>query len=428
MRYAFVKSLYHAPVGAIYYFAIPVAIFHLTDALMSYIFPIIIEDSVFSNFALGLIMGFSSFVGFFCDITFPQLLKNLTWRSKLVLGIFISFLFPLFTSLGRIHSLADNTALAVLFFLGASAAWGVYFELVAFSKREFVVKEDKSHLYSKDWGVMYMISEVAVVFGPIIGGLLIKLSIVHSTMVTMILQAIALTLAVFVVSVLNKNERNGVNAAQDYKFNIFTEVKFWLKFLKKINTLIVASITLVFVESAFWTIGGLLGIQLFGGQNYIDWIVIIAYSVPIIIGGIIVSKLGIKTGKKRLYLTSMLLGGICLTMLLFVQDKFTVLLTVFVASLSLSFAHPLSEAVFSDLLERLNGSKQHLIGLNLSTGSLAYIIGPVIIGFLSDKFGYLIALGLVGIFVCIVSFVLIFFTPVKLRLPIKEIASLEVKG
>ena len=168
-----------------------------------------------------------------------------------------------------------------------------------------------------------------------------------------------------------------------------------------------------------------MGLELFGENSYIDWIVILVYSVPIILGGIIVSKLGIKTGKKRLYLTSMLLGGIFLASLLFTKDKYSVLLVVFLSSLSLSFAWPLSEAVFSDLLERLNGSKQHLIGLNLSTGSLAYILGPIIVGFLSDKVGYLSTLGIVGIIVCTVAFILMFVTPNKLQLPQKNIELLE---
>ena len=425
MRYSFIKSLNHSSFGAIYYFAVPIAIFHLVDALMSYTFPIIVEESVFSNFTLGLIMGFSSFVGFFCDISFPQLLRNLTWKSKLIFGIIVSFLFPLLTAIGRYYSLIDNSILTILFFLAASASWGVYFELVSFSKREFVVKEDKLHQYSKDWGVMYMISEIAVIFGPVIGGLLIKLSIFHSALITFLMQFIGLCLAVVIVATLDKKEKLKVDSSVIYKFNLFSEMKYWLHLLKKLNTLIVASIALVFVESAFWTIGGLLGLELFGKQSYIDWIVILVYSIPIIIGGIIVSKLGIKTGKKRLYLASMLVGGIFLAALLFTKDKYSVLLVVFLSSLSLSFAWPLNEAVFSDLLERLNGSKQHLIGLNLSTGSLAYIIGPIIIGYLSDKFGYLATLGIVGIIVSFVAFILMLTTPNKLRLPQKDIGLLE---
>ena len=425
MRYSLSKTLYRSPIGAVYFFAVPIAVFHLVDSLMSYIFPIIVEESVFSNFTLGLIMGFSSLVGLFCDISFPQLIRNLTWKSKLIFGILISFLFPLLTALGRYYSLGESSILPVLLFLAASASWGVYFELVSFSKREFIVKEDKVHQYSKDWGIMYMVSEFAIIFGPIIGGLLIKLSIFQSALITVLIQIIGLSLAVAVIATLDKNEGLKIKSREKYYFNLSSELKYWLHFLRKLNTLIEASITLVFVESAFWTIGGLLGLELFGENSYIDWIVILVYSVPIILGGIIVSKLGIKTGKKRLYLTSMLLGGIFLASLLFTKDKYSVLLVVFLSSLSLSFAWPLSEAVFSDLLERLNGSKQHLIGLNLSTGSLAYILGPIIVGFLSDKVGYLSTLGIVGIIVCTVAFILMFVTPNKLQLPQKNIELLE---
>src|SRR3989344_5268339 len=326
MRYFLFKTLYRSPIGAVYFFAVPVAVYHLVDALMSYVFPIIVEESVLSNFTLGLIIGFSSLVGLFCDITFPQLIRNLTWKSKLIFGILVSFLFPLLTALGRYYSLEENSILPVLFFLAASASWGVYFELVSFSKREFIVREDKLHQYSKDWGVMYMVSEFAVIFGPIIGGLLIKLSIFHSALITFLMQFIGLCLAVVIVATLDKKEKLKVDSSVIYKFNLFSEMKYWLQLYKKLNTLIIASIALVFVESAFWTIGGLLGLELFGKQSYIDWIVILVYSIPIIIGGIIVSKLGIRTGKKRLYLASMLVGGIFLATLLFTRDKFSVLL------------------------------------------------------------------------------------------------------
>ena len=68
---------------------------------------------------------------------------------------------------------------------------------------------------------MYMISEIAVIFGPVIGGLLIKLSIFHSALITFLMQFIGLCLAVVIVATLDKKEKLKVDSSVIYKFNVF---------------------------------------------------------------------------------------------------------------------------------------------------------------------------------------------------------------
>jgi MFS family permease len=66
--------------------------------------------------------------------------------------------------------------------------------------------------------------------------------------------------------------------------------------------------------------------------------------------------------------------------------------------------------------------EKHLIGLSRSTISIAYIVGPVLAGFIASQVGERMTFSVVGTVVIVVAIFLLLTTPRKLKLPQEEIA------
>jgi len=104
-------------------FLIPLLLIYFTDSILSFIFPIVVENLSDSNTLLGLIMSLSALIGLICDLIFPQYLKKHSWRFMLFLAIIIEFIFLLTTIFGQMFQVIG-------FFLLGSLIWGIYYELL----------------------------------------------------------------------------------------------------------------------------------------------------------------------------------------------------------------------------------------------------------------------------------------------------------
>ncbi len=94
---------------------------------------------------------------------------------------------------------------------------------------------------------------------------------------------------------------------------------------------------------------------------------------------------------------------------------------IFAVLLLAARAWPLVDAVYTDLLSRLRRKRKHMIGLNNSTMSLAYVVGPSIAGLLTHYVGEVRGIASWGLVVAVVCLILFFVTPKKLLLPQTEI-------
>ena len=81
----------------------------------------------------------------------------------------------------------------------------------------------------------------------------------------------------------------------------------------------------------------------------------------------------------------------------------------------------MTEAVYSDITERMGYEGKHMMGLSSSTLSLAYIIGPVMAGGIAQLVGERLTFSVMGILMALVALILLIVTPRKLRLPQSEI-------
>lgn len=382
---------------------------------MSFIFPIRVEHAVGSNTLLGLIMASSSIAGIACDLLFPQLLRNTTWKKQLLCGAILSLLFPILTIYGVWTS-------SVLVFLIAGVIWGVYYELISFSEQNFVTTDESKGDFTKAWGILFATSQFTGILGPILGSLLLTGSNNTLLVVILFLQLLSILFSALISLHLKSNyEYKPRTSHLINTINVFREIRYWKIFTPHILPAIIVGVWLEAIEATFWTIGGLFGKQIVEESN-LDWTFVVLYSAPFIVGSLILAKLNISSGKKRLSHLTMILAGIILTPIyLFASNWIPVAALIFLASFFLSFAGPLNESVYSDLIRRSGNYKDDLLGLSKANSSLAYIVIPVVVGILADNFSYSMVFSTMGIFTVLIGLLLLTLTPKKLHISISDL-------
>lgn len=406
-------------IGIVYLFVLPLSFIFMADSILSYMFPILVEQKVNSNFLLGVIMAASSVCGIVCDMTFPQLFKYKTWKFMLLSGIILAMAFPLALYLSVYVA-------AVFLFLLASLIWGIYYELLSFAQQSFIVSEEKSQNYSRDWGIVFAATTIATIIGPIISSQLLVYPQLVQTATIIATQIIALLFALLLIFVTPHHTNTIHNASGTHStLNVLMELRYWKVIAIHILPAIMVGILIEFIEATYWTLGGLFGKEVASGTG-MEWVVVILYSVPFIVGSIIMSKLLVTERKKFFSQLSILIGGLILSLVLFSGTNLTALyVIIFLSSFCFSFASPLNEAVYSDLLKRIGKDKMHLMGIAKANSSIAYIIAPLLMGFVADYVGYHKTFALLGVLCVAVAAFLLYTSPRKLHLPEKEIARLD---
>jgi predicted MFS family arabinose efflux permease len=189
--------------------------------------------------------------------------------------------------------------------------------------------------------------------------------------------------------------------------------------------LLLFSISIGIIDSVYWTIGGLFAEELFASQDKV-WLPIVMYSAPFIFGGIIMAKLNLKIRKK--FISQLLLILAALVLLFFFYPYLEAnyaMLIILISSFFLALAEPLNDASYSNLLQRLGKNMEHLVGIKKVSYSIAYLIGPILAGYLSSLIGFRHAIGVVGLLILLIALFLLIATPKKIRIPQQELAKIK---
>lgn len=399
------------------YYTLPLFLIFFTDSIMAYTFPVIVEKSLNSNTQLGIIMALSSVVGFIWDWIVPQIFPNKKWRLMLIMAIGISIIFPILTGLGTQNY-------SFLLFTLASMIWGIYFELIAFSEQSFIVNEDSKENFSRDWGLFSNIWNITAFIGPIFGALLLSRSSLEFTITMVIIGLISLIFAILFLPKTDAPTIHKLRSKVDLSINFIREFKIIGILSERIYPIIIFNILVNYIIANIWTIGGLLGEEM-SSERFPEWIILSLFSVALTLGGSLIVIFRVNRHKKRIAQITMIVGTLFLSMIYLTTNHFVIYLLIFIAGLSISLATPLNEAVFADLSNRNKNIELFLSGISRMTMSFAFIIGPLIIGFMSDKFGYKEALAINSIAVCILTIILTLITPRKLKLPQKALNTFD---
>jgi predicted MFS family arabinose efflux permease len=419
----FFQKIRHPGINHFFLFLPSLFFISLSENIISYIYPVYEQDILGSATSVGLIVAFSGVLAITYDFLFPQLLRHRTWRSIFLISIAMTFILTLFVELT-----ARSSSLVMI--IGTTIMWTTYYEMYSFGKDNFMIEEDKTHNFVFDWSLITILYQISAIIGPIIGSYIFK-SPFYPLLAIQTIGFIGIT--VLVLTLPNKiRKENPENIKKKFMsgriirtFNFLKQLKYWDILLRSVLPLILLSLVLGLVDAMMWTYSGVVGRMMFPNNNQ-DWIVIIAYSGSILLGSLIMSNVKMKKYKKITSQVLLLAAGILLSLIIFTQYKVeAVILLIIGASFCLSIASILNSAVYSDLLVRMGKERDHLIGLEKVCYSISYLIGPLISGFMIDRFGLFFIFSFWGIIAVLLASILLLITPKTLRLKQQELKELK---
>jgi MFS family permease len=362
---------------------------------------------------MGLMMAFSSVIGFVMDLIFPQLLRT-SGVHKLAGGAIVGSLIFLASMLG-----STWFSYGLILVVGM-AAWGVYYELDSFMTKQFVAGVAPKELRVAVWGVVGIVRNFAYFLGPLIGGMMLKWGDR-----TVVFSAGGVLAFAYILFLFIKLPHSHEIDSDIHGVHVLEEIKHWMSLGRRVWPILILSVLAGIIDATFWTTGTVLNDHL-AEQSAVGGWFLSAYMLPSLFIGVIVAKWGVSEGKKKWAEALMLLGGLALGGIAWVKSVEAIILVVIVSSILMSMSWPLMDAVYTDLVARSRRGRKHIIGLSSSTLSLAYVIGPILAGWLSGKYGEVETFAIIGWGVVVITGILLVVTPKKLRLPQEEIQSWEL--
>lgn len=373
--------------------------------------PVIIENRLKNTFWVGAILSTSAIFGMFLNFIIAQFfsLKDYTFfmggTLLFALGLPLAFL------------LLPRELVPFIF---AMIIWSIYYELRNYSKYDFVHRFLPNEKNTLAWSVMTIFQATSYMLGPAITVFLVSkrtnLPLYASLIIT------SLTIVVFFVFVSVYKEKSKENQNEkDEPRSFFKELGIFKVLTKRIWALIIFSFTITLLDVTFWTTGVLYAEKLRLESKW-GGLFLILYCLPTIFIGWIIPHLYQTLGKKRTALIAGIGAGISLVFLGLSKNIYSILGLVVLISIGYDIATILIYATFEDYITRLDTTRQDLVSITQLSGNMAYAIGPVVMGFFSQKFGFGSSFLLAGILIIITSLYALSVIPRKIKMPHKELA------
>lgn len=379
----------------------------LSDAVLADWVPGYMQGFLGSPMKMGLMMAFSSVIGFVMDLIFPQLLRT-SGVHKLAGGAIVG-------SLIFMTSMISSTWFSYGLLLAVGmAAWGVYYELDSFMTKQFVAGVAPKELRAAVWGVVGIVRNLAYFLGPLIGGIILRWGDR-----AVVLGAGGVLAFAYILFLFIKLPHSHEIDSEIHGVHLIEEIKYWISLGRRVWPILILSLVAGIVDATFWTTGTVLNDNLALRSPIGEWF-LPAYMLPSLFIGVVVAKWGVSEGKKKWAERLMLVGGAILGLIAWVTSVEAIILIVIIASIFMAMSWPLMDAVYTDLVVRAQRGRKHMIGLSSSTLSLGYVIGPILAGWLSGTYGEIETFAIIGWGVVVISVILLVVTPKKLRLPQEE--------
>ncbi len=294
-----------------------------------------------------------------------------------------------------------------------------------FSSFHFVNSYVHVSEHTKTWGIIQALQSTAYVLAPVLAAQLLTygFNVVFSSVFVFLGIAVVGAL-IFRLLFVKKTKITTETTQTVEKKSWVAEFRIWGILLKKVWPLYILQLLINIVDASFWTIGTLFTEQL-GAQHFLGNFLIPAYIAPSVFVGFLLGKFEFPIGKKRTALIcSGLAGTVFISFMFFTNIPLLIAMT-FIASFFLSIAVPYIRATFENYVSRLGKNNSDMIGLQASSTSLGFIIGPIIASLIADIFDIQAAFAVIGGSLAITSLCLLFVTPRKIKMPQAELAAIN---
>lgn len=402
------KSSFLSP---LYAYAIIVFIITLADALLAYTAPLLIERTYNNTSIVGMLLATSSVAGVLFDFFAGDKLAGRNYKFFFWATIMLQ------VAAACILLFNQPTIIAIVI---AFACWGMYFETAAFANFNFIHKFVEFKRHNQAWGIIYSYKSLAYLIAPLFAIFLLDISNKAPQWGILTLTFMATMLFSSFLYTYKKTERNRPKNNIRHKKGIAEEFKIWAVLMKKIWPLWFFSVSIMIVDSAFWSIGILYAERLRQIEP-IGGLFIVAFMLPQVLMGLLIGKLLPPTKKKEIAFLMGILTGIMLIVLWFVNSIINILTVVFLASIFYAVANTEILAVYEDYVARIDSFKNDLIGLERTGESFAYIIGPIGAGFIANSYDFKTVFLVAGLIILFFSALAIMYGSKNITMPQKKL-------
>lgn len=387
---------------------------YLGDAVISDWIPTYIQNTLGGSLIMGLMISFSSLVGFLADLIFPQLFRKVAERRMIMFAISSMLM------IAGVFLWTTSFPLIALFLLGMGI-WGLYYEFLGFGLSSFVARVAPVTERSGVWSVMGIVKSIAYCIGPLIGSWLFVWQ--GNFVIIFVYAGLALvSYGIWMMVGLHKKKDREIEDKRETEgVHIIEEIGYWKILFEHVWPILLVSYLLGIMDATFWTTGVVLSDAL-AVDSWLGRLFLSAYMLPEIFIGFIVVRMGIYKGKKKMAEKFLLLSGLLMAGLGMIDSITAMVLLSLLIGGATAVAWPLSNAVYSDILARMGKEQKHLMGMSSSMINLSFITGPVLAGLLANEIGEQKTMMWMGVFVAIVALGLLFVTPKKLHVPQHQMA------
>lgn len=382
----------------------------LSDAVLADWVPGYLQESLGSPSRMGLMMALSSLVGVGMDLVFPQLLRR-TGVKKIAGGAMLGAILFLVTLLS--HTWWQGVGLLII----GMGIWGIYYELDSFMTQQFVAGVAPRDQRSSVWGVVGVVRSGAYFLGPLIGAWVIQWG-----ERTLVYTAMGILVVAYSCFWFLRLPHSSEEAIEWEDIHVREEVIKWLALGKRVWPVLLTSLMGGLVDATFWTTGTVLTDSLAEQNKYGGWF-LSAYMLPFLLVGLLVARWGLDEGKKRWSQIFQLMTGLILISFWWIREPLLLLVAAFLVGAAIAASWPLIDSVYTDLVSRARKGKKHVMGMSAAMYGTAYILGPIMAGYLVEWVGPERSFAVIGVIVVCVSALLLLLTPRKLALPQAEIST-----
>ena len=375
------------------------------DGIISYISPLVIKASGYSNTMMGIIIGTSSIAGALFDFLLSKYLQNSHWRRLFLVMFIVCLIQPLILWQSKV----------IVIYILAMALWGLYYDLLGFGNFDFVSREMETDEHASSFGVLGVFRSLGYLLAPLIVGLVIG-EILDWKPFVLALVFLSMSFIFFLILYLTGKKRGiRVERLQQYRPKGFlVEIGLWKKIGKLMLPFLIFTMLMSMQDSFFWTIGPILS-ETFVKFKPLDGLFLTAYSLPPLLVGWFIDKFKGSFGKKANF-NSFIISSIFLITFAFFRHPLILLVVILLSSTFSTFSWAIEQGLYADSIEDSFNKEKEIEGLVDFSVNIGYVIGPILAGFLSDKVGYFNTFAFLGIFGLFVTIILSRFAPRKVAI------------
>jgi MFS family permease len=377
------------------------------DATMAYVTPVYIESHVQNSLIMGIVMSFSSLIGFCCDLTFPSVFRSKDNLFFLGGTIVCAILFPL------IYLFLPAILPTLLLGVGI---WGVYYEFLSFSNFNFIHAYLKQEHHALAWGILSTFKSLGIFVAPLLASELLHENLQFPFFAALGFFCAGIFGTLIFTHVFPRNKHPHVVEEVRKPFRVFEQLKVWWVLLRKIWPVYIFIFVLFILDSTYWTIGILLSEEI-QQRSHIGSFLLMAYILPSLFMGALIHKMAKPFGKKRLAFIAGGAAGLILLVTGLSPSPLLLLMGIFCSSLFTAAAFPAIMAVIQDYVGRLENHRGDMVGLQASASSLSYIIGPITAGGIATLVGTQHTFSIMGGLLLAISLLCLIVVPRKIHLP-----------